>query len=85
MGNQWSQPSPTWLSICRYRNMFWPVARSSATSDVSNAIAEAHRCEVLDVLITGEMPVGGDLVRVAEPSGDAGSLSSVEVVLSPAR
>jgi DNA-binding transcriptional ArsR family regulator len=35
-----------------------PVARSSTTSDVFNAIAEAHRREVLDVLITGEKPVG---------------------------
>jgi DNA-binding transcriptional ArsR family regulator len=34
------------------------VARSSTTSDVFNAIAEAHRREVLDVLITGEKPVG---------------------------
>ena len=35
-----------------------PVARSSTTSDVFNAIAEGHRREVLDVLITGEKPVG---------------------------
>ena len=34
------------------------VARSSTTSDVFNAIAEAHRREVLDALITGEKPVG---------------------------
>jgi len=34
------------------------VARSSTTSDVFNAIAEGHRREVLDVLITGEKPVG---------------------------
>jgi DNA-binding transcriptional ArsR family regulator len=34
------------------------VARSSTTSDVFNAIAEAHRREILDVLITGEQPVG---------------------------
>jgi DNA-binding transcriptional ArsR family regulator len=34
------------------------VARSSTTSDVFNAVAEAHRREVLDVLITGEKPVG---------------------------
>src|ERR1700728_1439769 len=34
------------------------VARSSTTSDVFNAIAEAHRREVLDVLMTGETPVG---------------------------
>ena len=34
------------------------MARSSTTSDVFNAIAEAHRRDVLDVLITGEMAVG---------------------------
>jgi DNA-binding transcriptional ArsR family regulator len=35
-----------------------PVARSSTTSDVFNAIAEAHRREVLDALIEGEKAVG---------------------------
>jgi len=35
-----------------------PVARSSTTSDVFNAIAEAHRREILDVLMTGEKAVG---------------------------
>src|SRR5438876_5764211 len=35
-----------------------PVARSSTTSDVFNAIAEAHRREVLDTLIAGEKAVG---------------------------
>ena len=34
------------------------VARSSTTSDVFNAIAEAHRREILDTLITGEKTVG---------------------------
>jgi DNA-binding transcriptional ArsR family regulator len=34
------------------------VARSSTTSDVFNAIAEARRREILDALITGEKPVG---------------------------
>jgi DNA-binding transcriptional ArsR family regulator len=34
------------------------VARSSTTSDVFNAIAEAHRREVLDALATGEKAVG---------------------------
>src|SRR5947199_8209790 len=34
------------------------VARSSTTSDVFNAIAEAHRREVLDTLIAGEKAVG---------------------------
>ena len=34
------------------------VARSPTTSDVFNAIAEAHRREILDALITGEKAVG---------------------------
>src|SRR5215831_2127066 len=34
------------------------MARSSTTSDVFNAIGEAHRREILDVLITGEKAVG---------------------------
>jgi DNA-binding transcriptional ArsR family regulator len=34
----------------------WPAP--STTSDVFNAIAEAHRREVLDALITGEKAVG---------------------------
>jgi DNA-binding transcriptional ArsR family regulator len=34
------------------------VARSSTTSDVFNAIAEGHRREILDALITGEKAVG---------------------------
>jgi DNA-binding transcriptional ArsR family regulator len=34
------------------------VARSATTSDVFNAIAEAHRREILDLLIAGEKPVG---------------------------
>jgi DNA-binding transcriptional ArsR family regulator len=38
------------------------VARSSTTSDVFNAIAEAHRREVLDALMTGEKAVG-EIVR----------------------
>src|SRR5919198_6083970 len=35
-----------------------PVARSSTTSDVFNAIAETHRREILDALIAGEKAVG---------------------------
>jgi len=34
------------------------VARASTTSDVFNAIAEADRREILDVLTTGEKAVG---------------------------
>jgi DNA-binding transcriptional ArsR family regulator len=34
------------------------VARASTTSDVFNAIADVHRREILDALITGEKPVG---------------------------
>src|SRR2546421_10989054 len=34
------------------------VARSSTTSDVFNAIAEADRRAILDALIGGEKPVG---------------------------
>src|SRR6266581_4884032 len=34
------------------------VARSSTTSDVFNAIAEARRRDILDTLITGEKAVG---------------------------
>jgi DNA-binding transcriptional ArsR family regulator len=35
-----------------------PVARSSTTSDVFNAIADGRRREVLDALIAGEKAVG---------------------------
>src|SRR6478752_9705794 len=34
------------------------LARSSTTSDVFNAVAEARRREILDTLITGEKAVG---------------------------
>ncbi len=34
------------------------MARSSTTSDVFNALAEAHRREILDTLLAGEKPVG---------------------------
>jgi DNA-binding transcriptional ArsR family regulator len=43
------------MSITEY---IGPMARSSTTSDVFNATAEAHRREILDVLITGEKAVG---------------------------
>src|SRR5690242_7006454 len=35
-----------------------PVARSSTTSDVFNAVAEARRREILDALVAGEKAVG---------------------------
>ena len=35
-----------------------PVARTSTTSDVFNAIGDAHRREILDALIAGEKAVG---------------------------
>jgi len=41
------------------------VARSSTTSDVFNAIAEARRREILDALITGEKPVGAIVADVS--------------------
>ena len=34
------------------------MARASTTADVFNALAEAHRREILDTLIGGEKPVG---------------------------
>jgi len=43
------------MSISEYNS--W-VARASTTSDVFNAIAEADRREILDVLMTGEKAVG---------------------------
>ena len=54
--------------ICRYRNIL-AVARSSTTSDVFNAIAEAHRREILDALITGEKAVGAivDDLSMSQP------------------
>ena len=45
------------------------MARSSTTSDVFNAIAEAHRREILDALTTGEKAVGAivDDVSMSQP------------------
>ena len=43
------------MSISEYDET---VARASTTSDVFNAIAEADRREILDVLIAGEKAVG---------------------------
>src|SRR4051794_38268095 len=41
------------------------MARASTTSDVFNAVADVHRREILDVLITGEMAVGTIVGRVS--------------------
>jgi DNA-binding transcriptional ArsR family regulator len=45
------------------------VARASTTSDVFNAIAEAGRREILDVLMTGEKAVGAivDDLAMSQP------------------
>jgi DNA-binding transcriptional ArsR family regulator len=45
------------------------MARAATTSDVFNAIAEAHRREILDVLREGEMPVGAivDELSISQP------------------
>ena len=45
------------------------MARSSTTSDVFNAVAETHRREILDALITGEKAVGAivDDLAMSQP------------------
>ena len=45
------------------------MARSSTTSDVFNAIAEAHRREILDALMAGEKAVGAivDDLSMSQP------------------
>ena len=45
------------------------MARSSTTSDVFNAIAEAHRRDILDTLIAGEKAVGAivDDLSMSQP------------------
>jgi DNA-binding transcriptional ArsR family regulator len=45
------------------------MARASTTSDVFNAIAEVHRREILDVLMTGEKAVGAivDDLSMSQP------------------
>jgi DNA-binding transcriptional ArsR family regulator len=49
--------------------MVGTVARSSTTSDVFNAVAEARRREILDVLIAGEKTVGAivDDLSMSQP------------------
>jgi DNA-binding transcriptional ArsR family regulator len=45
------------------------MARSSTTSDVFNAIAEAHRRQILDALMAGEKAVGAivDDLSMSQP------------------
>src|SRR5512135_644691 len=45
------------------------MARASTTSDVFNAVADVHRREILDVLITGEKSVGAivDDLSLSQP------------------
>jgi DNA-binding transcriptional ArsR family regulator len=45
------------------------VARAATTSDVFNAVADVHRREILDALITGEKPVGAivDELSMSQP------------------
>jgi DNA-binding transcriptional ArsR family regulator len=45
------------------------VARASTTSDVFNAVADVHRREILDTLITGEKAVGAivDDLSMSQP------------------
>jgi DNA-binding transcriptional ArsR family regulator len=47
----------------------WGVARASTTSDVFNAVADVHRREILDTLITGEKAVGAivDDLSMSQP------------------
>ena len=45
------------------------MVRSPTTVDVFNAVADAHRREILDVLVDGEMPVGAivDELAISQP------------------
>ncbi|HST25711.1 MAG TPA: metalloregulator ArsR/SmtB family transcription factor [Gaiellaceae bacterium] len=43
------------------------MARSSTTADVFNAVAEAHRREILDALIPGEKAVGTIVTDLSMP------------------
>src|SRR4249919_1788873 len=46
-----------------------PMARAPTTSDVFNAVAEAHRRDILDALIAGEKAVGAivDDLSMSQP------------------
>jgi DNA-binding transcriptional ArsR family regulator len=54
------------MSVSAY---FGGVARASTTSDVFNAVADAHRREILDVLMAGERAVGAivDDLSLSQP------------------
>jgi DNA-binding transcriptional ArsR family regulator len=43
------------------------VARASTTSDVFNAVGDAHRRAILDVLLTGEKAVGAIVDEISMP------------------
>src|SRR5215831_18785311 len=47
--------------------MMGAVARSSTSSDVFNAIGEAHRRDILDTLIAGEKAVGTIVTDLSMP------------------
>jgi DNA-binding transcriptional ArsR family regulator len=47
--------------------IYWAVARASTTSDVFNALADVHRRDILDALITGEKAVGTIVDNLAMP------------------
>jgi len=54
------------MSISEYVGV---MARASTTSDVFNAVADVHRRQILDVLITGERAVGAivDELSLSQP------------------
>ena len=54
------------MSISAYVGV---MARASTTSDVFNAVADVHRRQILDVLITGERAVGAivDELSLSQP------------------
>ena len=43
------------------------MARASTTTDVFNAVGDAHRRAILDVLLSGEMSVGAIVGQVSMP------------------
>jgi DNA-binding transcriptional ArsR family regulator len=47
--------------------MFGLVARASTTTDVFNAVGDAHRRAILDVLLTGEKSVAAIVGQVSMP------------------